>query len=407
MLLSPEIIIEKGVIAERRDILIRIDDILIVIVSATWFAKTAINKELGLVLKTPLNRPILLYVLAITFSTMWGMFMNRVELLSGLLYVLKYIEYFFIYFMVVNNIDDIKQCKRLVNIAFLTFFIVTIIGISQIPSGARVSAPFEGPAGEPNTFGGYLILLTPIFTGILLFIKENKIKLLSGLFAVIGITALLYTQSRASYLGIAFAYLGFLMLDRRHRLGFIIFLIFGVILMPYYLPKQVEQRILYTFQPEIGFRATQFIGKIGFDPSTSERLVSWKEGLADTFKTPLIGHGITGYKFIDAQYIRVLAETGIIGFAAFLWLLYSVFRECYRNYQVVQNRYWKGLILGFLAGYIGLLAHALGTNTFIIIRIMEPFWFFIGIINVLPSVLEKSTEIKSNKISFRDTKLQL
>jgi hypothetical protein len=42
--------------------------------------------------------------------------------------------------------------------------------------------------------------------------------------------------------------------------------------------------------------------------------------------------------------------------------------------------------MGFLDGFVGLLVHSIGTNTFIIVRIMEPFWFFLGIITVLPMI---------------------
>jgi hypothetical protein len=44
----------------------------------------------------------------------------------------------------------------------------------------------------------------------------------------------------------------------------------------------------------------------------------------------------------------------------------------------------RGVALGFLAGTVGLLVHAIGSNTFIIVRIMEPFWFFAGIVVMLP-----------------------
>ena len=54
--------------------------------------------------------------------------------------------------------------------------------------------------------------------------------------------------------------------------------------------------------------------------------------------------------------------------------------------------FFKGLAIGFFAGYIGLLFHALGANTFIIVRIMEPFWFFAGIIAVLPALESKQQE---------------
>ncbi len=43
-----------------------------------------------------------------------------------------------------------------------------------------------------------------------------------------------------------------------------------------------------------------------------------------------------------------------------------------------------GLVLGFLAGTAGLLTHAIGADSFIIVRIMEPFWFFAGIVTMLP-----------------------
>jgi hypothetical protein len=42
-----------------------------------------------------------------------------------------------------------------------------------------------------------------------------------------------------------------------------------------------------------------------------------------------------------------------------------------------------------MAGFIGLLFHATAANTFIIVRIMEPFWFTAGMVMMLPE-MEKS-----------------
>jgi hypothetical protein len=36
-----------------------------------------------------------------------------------------------------------------------------------------------------------------------------------------------------------------------------------------------------------------------------------------------------------------------------------------------------------MAGFIGLLFHATAANTFIIVRIMEPFWFVTGMVMML------------------------
>jgi O-antigen ligase len=97
----------------------------------------------------------------------------------------------------------------------------------------------------------------------------------------------------------------------------------------------------------------------------------------------------------------VLVETGIIGFAAFIYLLYSIYKLAISNLKRLKTTYFQGIAIGFLAGYIGLLFHAIGANTFIIVRIMEPFWFFAGIIVVLP-VLEgaASTGSKAQDVAL-------
>jgi hypothetical protein len=40
--------------------------------------------------------------------------------------------------------------------------------------------------------------------------------------------------------------------------------------------------------------------------------------------------------------------------------------------------------VGYLAGLVGLLVHSVGANTFIIVRIMEPFWFLTALIVMIP-----------------------
>jgi len=36
--------------------------------------------------------------------------------------------------------------------------------------------------------------------------------------------------------------------------------------------------------------------------------------------------------------------------------------------------------LGFLLGFLALLVHAIGSNTFLTVRIMEPFWLFAALV---------------------------
>ena len=384
MLLSPEFVLGgRGALAEARAVVLRAEDLLLIVIALSWMAKTAVNKELGVVLKTPLNRPIVAYIATQLLATLVGYLTGTVKTAAGFFYVLKYTEYFVIYYMVVNTVQDRSQAWRLIRVAFLTAAVASLIGIAQIPAGERVSAPFEGEVGEPNTFGGYLLVMMGLAAGLLLESARARAWSL-GLLALMALP-FLYTLSRASYLGVLplVAVLALLSSRRRLMAGLLVLLLVGSPMVAYLFPTPVVKRVLYTFEPEAG-QPTVRLGRVAFDPSTSERLISFQQAFEAWMKRPIVGYGVTGFMFMDAQYPRILVETGMLGLAAFLWLVWAVLRSSLAAFRALKEPRDRGLALGFLASTVGLLTHALGANTFIMVRIMEPFWFFAGIVTVLP-----------------------
>jgi O-antigen ligase len=387
MLLGPEFIVGglgKGTTLGR-GLTFRLDDILIVIIGFAWLAKAALYKELGLFLRTPLNRPIAVYGFAAIFATGLGMIAGRVNVLSGTLFVLKAIQYFVIYFMVVNNLRDRRQLERFLLALLATAGISSLIGILQISSGLRVSAPFEGGSGEPNTFGGYLVLMLAVVAGLYLTSESLQRKYVLAPLAVLITVSLLFTLSRASYFALIPLVGGLLAFSQR-RLLIAFALALSLVLAPFLLPKAVVDRVQYTFtQP---FHPNQAeIGGVRLDTSTSARLRSLQDVvLVDWPEHPFFGYGITGYHFIDSQYLRVLAETGLVGLLAFLWLQISLFRQTHDIFRRTQDPLFKGVALGFLTGFIALIIHSIGTNTFIIVRIMEPFWFLAAMVAIIPQL---------------------
>jgi O-antigen ligase len=385
MLLSPEILAGgTGGNSLNRGVTLRLEDLLLVVIGLSWFAKNAVMKELGLFLKTPLNQPILFYMLACVLSTGLGVMAGRVELKTGALYVLKYFEYFIVFFMTVNHSRNSAQLKRFVFCLFLTAFIVSVIGILQIPSVDRVSAPFEGPGGEPNTFGGYLLFVGTVAAGIAAKTNRPKTRRLLLLLIACMLPPFFFTLSRSSYLALIPACFVLAFMTER-RFIIVGLLAIGLLLSPLFLPTIVKQRILHTFnQPEEPGQIT--FGDLRLDTSTSARLQSWEDALQAFCKHPFLGYGVTGYTFVDSQLPRVLTETGLLGLSAFGYLLYSIFKLSLRRLREISDIFYRGIIMGFLAGFVGLMVHSIGTNTFIIVRIMEPFWFFLGIITVLPMI---------------------
>ncbi len=380
MLLSPEIKVGGG---GGRDIVLRVDDILLVIIGISWFARTALFKEMGLIRKTPINRAILLYALVCVFSTTLGVFFGRVRPASGFFYVMKYLEYFVVYFLVVNHLQRDDQVKRFVWALLVTGVLISIYGMLQIPAGVRVSAPFEGEHGEPNTLGGYLLLLMALASGLFLTARTDKRKALYlGLVGFFSIP-FVYTLSRTSWIALI-PMVGTLLFFSYRKTVLVYFALLATLLTLILAPQSARERVHYTFQTH-PTKSVQIAG-ITLDPSSSERVISWQRCLTDFLNHPLLGYGITGYGFIDSQYFRTLVELGLAGMAALGYLLFAIFREVLGVYRRTASPYHRGLALGTLAGCSAMFVHAVGANTFIIVRIMEPFWFLVGLVLMLPLV---------------------
>jgi O-antigen ligase len=380
MLLSPEILLGR---IPGREVVVRIDDILLAVITFAWLAKTAIYKGLAIFVKTPLNKIISLYLFLCYVSTLRGMALGYVVPAKGIFYLIRYTEYILLFIVVADRIHSRKQIKFFLATFFIVCAIVSVIGILQIPSGERVSAPFEGEGGEPNTFGGYLLFILCIAIGIYLQNVSPRLKKAMLALSALIIFPFFYTLSRASYTAIIFSFLAFVVLSKRK---FVLVSVMMALIMAGILlkPEAVFSRVKYTFQERQANLAR--IGNIYLDPSSTARVVSWANSLQTWKKNPLLGRGVAGTGFMDGQYILFLSELGIFGFLAFLWLLWIILKESLNVLRKTKDELFKGVTLGFIAGFIGLTIHAVTANTFIIIRIMEPFWFFTGIIMMLPTL---------------------
>src|SRR6059058_5710361 len=241
MLLSPQFGNKGSGVGAGRGVTFRTEDFVLLVIGFSWLAKTAVNKELNLIARTPLNWPILLYVATTLAATLLGSLTGTINSWSGYFHVLKYVEYFVIYYMAVNNLRDREHGWRLVGAAFITAAIVSVIGLAQVPSGERVSAPFEGEIGEPNTFGGYLLFMIAIAAGVAL--ETHRLRLRTMCVALIGLMTLpfAFTLSRASYLGVvpAFLVLAWFTRQRKFMVGLVLLLVVCSPILAFVAPTPV------------------------------------------------------------------------------------------------------------------------------------------------------------------------
>ncbi|MFH1824871.1 MAG: hypothetical protein ABH873_06560 [Candidatus Firestonebacteria bacterium] len=383
MLLSPEIKIGD---VPGRAIIVRADDLIFIVILFVWFSRVAISKEIRFLKHTPLNPPLLIYSVICVIFTLKGVLLEDVYYIKGFFFVLKYIQYFLIFFLVVNICKDEKDVKKYLIAGLITCIIVVIYGYIQIIAGVRVSAPFETAigervqSGEPGTIGVYFVIVFGILLGCFLYISKVTTKIRVLLFFLSMLPPFLQTLSRASYISFAVLFLTAFVLAKKHKLLLLTILFFSLIFLPIILPENVINRIQETFKGKTTVEETN----VKLDASSIGRIESWtmilKEKLPNHFLT---GYGITGVGFVDGQYFRILGELGVIGLGVFIWMLVTIFKIGWRLYNIADNEFTKSLAFGYIIGFVGLLANAITTNTFMIVRVMEPFWFMTALIMVL------------------------
>jgi len=410
-LFSPELRVgeELGRLA-KRTFTVRVEDLVLAVILVAWLARAAAHKELGLMLRTPLNRPIFLYALVCIVATGTGIAHGWVtEHTAAIFFVLKYIQYFVLFFMIVNHVESTRDVRNILLAGLVTYAVMCAYGLAQIPVGARPSTFGEHPA-EPNTLAGYLLLMMGVCAGLLVTLRELRYRLALGVLWLAGLVLIGYTLSRSGWAGLI-GMLAVLMTVGRQRYAVaaaVVVVVAAMALVSYqadWLPEPIRERVeetrgAYTGLPGTPPPSTLF----GFDldPSASERYESYRAAIgtwgrrSGRFWLPaLIGSGVLGAQtFVDGQYVRVLIETGLLGLAAFVYLLVVIWRHVWSAYNTLETPWHRGLALGYLAGFAALLVHALAANSFIIVRIMEPFFILTGAVVLLPTIGRAETAPK-------------
>ena len=80
MLLSPEF--SAGAITGRQ-VILRAEDIFLIVIFLGWMARMAINKEIGLIKRTALNQPIIIYSAICLVATLLGAVQGTCNIKQG------------------------------------------------------------------------------------------------------------------------------------------------------------------------------------------------------------------------------------------------------------------------------------------------------------------------------------
>jgi hypothetical protein len=275
----------------------------------------------------------------------------------------------------------------LINLGWLIFQI--IIGH---PAGENVpSGQFLGVIGEgsPSITGGFsLILFINLFPLLLftdLFPKKKKIlsvAVISGF--ILGIISTMRKIQIFAFV-LSFMLLILIYLFKRKKHAFMphsiknsLFLVISVAVLSIML-------VSLLFIQDISVRQGLLNrGKVVWELNHRVNQI-WKIQLKAAFSGHpwyiFLGRGKSVFLKTEechSQYVRNLIETGLIGSLVFFILIFAILKKLIKSLLVQTDPLKTSLISGVLLSTIAMLVVSFFAEAFLVVRINEVYWFFMG-----------------------------
>lgn len=410
---------------------IRFEDILLFILAVLTFVK--VIPVIKSFLKDEIVQAFMIFFGVGLVSVLAGTFLTQtVDLQLGLFHWLRRIEYTVPFFAVITLLVKEKVSKNLdfyLKILLIVVGIVFVYGFGQVyfkfpviitqneeyskgiallyTTGTQLNSTFAGH----YDLSSFCVLMLPIFLTLLFVLKDlTSEDKLSRLFLLTGsgmaLWLLINTFSRTAQVAYLTGIGVSLFLVKKFKEAFYILLISAVLIG---LSSGIQMRFLRLFETYMGkisfvlpkvtvlaadttlqvrevvpFVPTPTPVPINEDRSTSIRLyVEWPRALRAFYKDPLLG---TGYSSInlatDNDYLRMLGETGLLGFLAF-FLIFARIGKLLLTKAFPITVKLQGIEMGFVAGMVGAIIGSFLIAIFIDIfeasKFATIFWLLTGL----------------------------
>jgi len=361
------------------------DEILLLVLLGAWGAKAAAARRLRLA-EPQINRALG----AVALTAVLSLLVNRVPLAIGFEGLRVLLQAALFYLVAANCIRDSRQLRQLVTVMLFAVTVVAAYGVYQYAIGVEtpkrwVVSEFEtliktrvfSTIGNPNALGGYLVLFLPLALTFAIDAKERMHRLLYAGAAVLMLLCLLFTFSRGAWIG----FLTSLVLlavwkDRRILLA----LGGGLLLLPVAMPAVVS-RMLFIFSPEY-LRMSYTWGRLRFWLTALAKMRThplFGVGLGTFGDTVAVRHNLPGAIWVDNHYLKLGAEMGVPGLAAFLWLIWKAIRIGMAGRREVQDSYHRSLLTGVTAGLVAVAVQNFTASIWEVLIVGAYWWFLAGL----------------------------
>jgi putative inorganic carbon (hco3(-)) transporter len=275
-------------------------------------------------------------------------------------------------------VEDRKSIKMIIIVTAITLLVIDRSCI--LAAMSRSWAAFDETKRDPgplvwgsNLTAAYLVQFAMFIWGVLQFVKGKKYKIIGFTTIAASFFALLYTFSRGGYLAALVGIFVLGILKERKLL-----IVLGLFLLTWrtVVPTAVRERVEMT---------KNSTGEL--DASAQQRVELWKESWQSIKESPVIGKGYATFQYgqhaanlkdTHNLYVKVWAETGIVGLAMVLILLEQMASMGYRLFRRGNDSVYRGLGLGLLlATCCSIVANFFG-DRWNFTEISGPMWILAG-----------------------------
>ena len=231
---------------------------------------------------------------------------------------------------------------------------------------------------SPNVMGSYMAFVAPLATGIAVYEKNRGQRLFYSLAAILAVGALVFTETRGAWLAFFVAVMVFFWLvDKRMILAVIAL---GI--------------LSYFFVHSIHARLQQFLSPVYWTKTVaSGRIARWENAYNLMRANPLFGKGLGRYGgavaaryfhtiYVDNNYVKILAEMGLLGLISYLVLVAAYLRDVLRVWKRAVDRRTKVLLAGVFSSLVVFTVHAFVENIFEVPAIAMLYWL-VGILAII------------------------
>jgi O-antigen ligase len=366
-----------------------VNDFVIIAILIRWMLD---RKKKGGWKKSPLNVPVLLWIawsyMGIWIGSAYLELPSPVSIGHPLFVSWKnYCIPIFLYFAIVNNIDDRRTLQWLVITMAFTLLVLdrnfynvmALRDTSHYSDELKDSFLNTGVALNGNSLAVFLAQFAILFVALIPFEQVVWRKILYIVISGLSYYCVMFLFSRSGYLAAIAGWIGIGMVNNRK---IVIGLVLLVLFWKSFLPNAVVERVEMTTSED------------GFDGTSRQRIGMWKQAEEMISQSPIwgAGFGVTPLLTISAgsewdrvwgsfhnNYVQTAVESGIVGIGLVMVIYLMIFGLAFQLNFVTEDPYTKGIAAGMAACVMAMLAGNIAGSYWHFFTLGSHFWILAGI----------------------------